>query len=132
MKTPGRRPLPKDPLFDLNYQESYYHSHIRHNPDTGCDEWYGPSHRQGYGMIGAWRQEDGVKIMTTTHRIAGRRKFGRALASDEFVIHRCSNPKCVTEDHLMLGDRFTVHDVMKQNARYHAHGRKPGSKNQPK
>jgi hypothetical protein len=119
-------------LFDLNYQESYYLQHIHHNPNTGCDEWHGPRHRQGYGMIGAWRQADGVKIMTVTHRIAGRRKFGRALDSDEFVIHTCSNPRCVTEDHLMLGDRYTVHDVMKQNARYQASGRKLGSKNRPK
>jgi hypothetical protein len=132
MKTPGRKPQPKDSLFDLNYQESYYLKHIQHNPVTGCDEWTGPSHRQGYGMIGAWRQPDDHKIMTTTHRIAGRRKFGRALHPDEFVIHRCSNPRCVTEDHLELGDRFTVHEVMKQNQRYRAHGRKPGSKNQPK
>lgn len=83
-------------------------------------------------MIGAWRVEDGAKIMTTTHRIAGRRKFQRALEQDEFVIHTCSNPRCVTEDHLIVGDRFAVHQVMKQNHRYSGHGRKPGSKNKPK
>lgn len=132
MKTPGRKPIPKDPLYDLTYQESYYLSHIRHNPESGCDEWHGPSHRQGYGMIGAWRVADGGKIMTTTHRIAGRRKFKRALEQNEFVIHTCSNPRCVTEDHLLLGNRYDVHQVMKQNNRYGSHGRKLGSKNKPK
>lgn len=132
MKTPGRKPIPKDPLFDLTYQEDYFLRHIKHNHATGCDEWEGPSHVQGYGMVGAWRVADGKKIMTTTHRIAARRAFGRALDSKEFVIHKCSNPKCVTEDHLTIGDSFDVHRVMKENGRYNPRGRKKGSKNKPK
>lgn len=117
------RPVtPKDPLYDLWYQESYYMRHQRPGAN-GCIDWHGGMHNQGYGMMGAWRVEDGTKIMTTTHRIAARRKFQRALDSSEYVIHTCSNPRCVNEDHLILGDRSKIHEIMHQNGRHYS-GRK--------
>ena len=118
----GRKTLPKDPLYDLWYQKSYYERHQTPQAN-GCINWQGGWHKQGYGMVGAWRDSDGGKIMTTTHRIAARRKFGRALDSSEYVIHTCSNPACVNEDHLILGNRSTVHDVMRKNGRH-----RPGGK----
>lgn len=121
---PGRKRIPKDDLYDLTYQESYFLRHIKQDPNSECQIWDGPKHRQGYGMMGAWR-EDGTKIMTTTHRIAARRKFQRALDDSEMVIHTCSNPACVSEDHLILGDRFTVHTIMRKNNRYAKTRKKP-------
>ena len=108
----GRRPTPKDDLYDLKYQESYYLRHQKPDPDSECILWDGPKHVQGYGMVGAWRR-DGTKIMTTTHRIAARRKFERELDSSEFVLHTCRNPACVNEDHIAVGDMYTVRANMK-------------------
>jgi hypothetical protein len=49
--------------------------------------------------------------------VIGRLKYGRALAESEYVIHTCSNMACVNPDHLTLGDRSTIHQVMKRNKR---------------
>lgn len=130
-KPMGRPPLPKQKLYDLMYQEEYFNRHIYQDPDSECILWDGPTHRQGYGFVGAWRM-DGTKIMTTTHRIAARQKFQRALDSDEWVIHTCSNPLCVNHDHLAIGDRSDIHAIMKKNGRYKNAGRKKGSKNRAK
>ena len=104
----GRPRQKKDDLYDLWYHADYYNRHQRHNPDTDCIEWTAGMHRQGYGMCGAWRKDDMSKIMTTTHRIAGRLKYGRALDTYEFVYHTCGNPACVNPDHLELGDSSDV------------------------
>ncbi len=114
----GRKPIPKDDLYDLTYQASYFDRHIYQDPDSECILWDGPGHVQGYGMVGAWRKEDGAKIMTTTHRIAARRKYQRDLSSEEWVIHTCSNPRCVNPDHLELGNRSDIHRIMRANNRY--------------
>lgn len=113
----GRKPIPKDQLYDLSYQASYFDRHSQPDPDSDCVLWDGPLHRQGYGFVGAWR-EDGTKIMTTTHRIAARRKFQRALDSDEWIIHTCSNPRCVNPEHLEIGNRSDIHRIMRANNRY--------------
>lgn len=110
----GRRALPKDDLYDLVYLKGFYERHSIPNPKTGCVDWNAGFHPQGYGMVGAWRKSDGSKIMTTTHRIAARRKLGRGLESSEFVVHTCGNPKCVNEDHLTVGDMYTVRAEMKR------------------
>ena len=124
----GMKKTPTDELeliHDLWVRPGIYSQYVNVLP-CGCHEWTGPSHRQGYGMVGAWRKPEGTKIMTTTHRIAARRKFQRALASSEYVIHTCDNPACVNEDHLVLGDRYTVHQVMASRGRH-----RPGGRTQP-
>ena len=121
----GRPRIPKDSLYDLWNQGDYYERHQTPGPGD-CITWHGGMHVQGYGMVGAWRKPEGTKIMTTTHRIAARRKFQRALASSEYVIHTCDNPACVNEDHLVLGDRYTVHQVMASRGRH-----RPGGRTQP-
>jgi hypothetical protein len=102
-------------VFDIWTNLNYINRHQKPG-QNGCVEWTAGKHRQGYGMVGAWRL-DGTKIMTTVHRVLGRIKWGRTLREDEYVIHSCSNMGCVNPDHLMLGDRNTIHQVMKQNKR---------------
>lgn len=114
----GRRRTLKQPLYDLWYHQEYYDRHHAPDPNSDCWLWNGPSHRQGYGMIGAWREPTGEKIMTTCHRIMARRKYQRAIASSEWVIHTCLNPRCVNPDHLVVGTRADLHAVMKRLGRF--------------
>ena len=102
-------------VYDIWCNLSYINKHQQPGVN-GCVEWTAGKHRQGYGMTGAWRL-DGTKIMTTVHRVLGRLKYGRALAESEYIVHTCSNMGCVNPDHLVLGDRTTIHQVMRQNRR---------------
>jgi hypothetical protein len=98
----------------------YFYRHQTED-ENGCMNWTAGKHRQGYGMMGAWRL-DGTKIMTTTHRIAARIAFDRAIDSSEYVIHTCSNMACCNPDHLIIGDRTDIHRVMRKNRRYRPSG----------
>jgi hypothetical protein len=116
------RRKPRTDLYDLEILMDFYQRHQQVRA-SGCIEWTAGRHRQGYGMCGAWRKTDGVKIMTTVHRIAARLKFKRALDSSEMVIHTCSNMSCCNPDHLILGDRHDIHRIMAANHRYRPSGR---------
>lgn len=84
---------------------------------SGCIEWKGPFHRQGYGMYGGVRVSDHKRIMFTVHRFLMKHHLGRALALNEMVIHTCSNFKCCNIDHLIVGNGKTRNKVMKDNGR---------------
>jgi hypothetical protein len=117
----GRKSLPRTRIHDLEINWDYYQRHQVPDPDTGCIAWDAGRHKQGYGMVGAWRQ-DGTKIMTTTHRIAARIHWDRAIDSSELVIHKCSNMNCMNPEHLLIGDRYAIHQVMRANQRYRPRG----------
>lgn len=118
----GRRRLPRTQIHDLEILWDIFQQHQQRTA-TGCWSWSAGQHRQGYGMMGAWRMSDGKKIMTTVHRVAARIKWDRAIASNEMVIHTCSNMNCCNPDHLMLGDRRDIHRVMRNNQRYRPRGK---------
>ena len=117
----GRPRQTRTRLHDLWIHMHYFERHQKPG-DNGCINWDAGRHRQGYGMMGAWRVSDGKKIMTTTHRIAARIAHDRAIDSSEYVIHTCSNMACCNPDHLIIGDRTDIHRVMRKNRRYRPSG----------
>jgi len=120
-------------LGDIIVNMDYYHSRIKTEPDAnGCLNWFGASHRQGYGMFGAIRKSDNKRIMTVTHRITARIKLGRSLTHDDFIIHSCSNMRCQNPDHLFVGDYYTKSANMVRNGRqgYYGGGRNSSQRKQ--
>jgi len=104
-------------LGDILVNERFYREHIWTNPATGCHEWLGGRHRQGYSMISGIRKSDNKKIMTVGHRIAMRMKLGRAIGTQDFVLHRCDNAICLNPDHLILGDKYARSRLMASRGR---------------
>jgi len=97
--------------------------------NTGC--WNvvrGAMHRQGYGMVGAYRITDDKHIMTTAHRAIKKLELKTALPRNQEVYHKCSNMRCCNPDHLLTGSHRDVMTHMVANDR-HAKTRPHGNKN---
>ena len=73
----------------------------------GCVEWAGAKHRQGYGMVGAIRVDNGQRIMTVAHRVAMRIHTGKELTNKDAILHTCGNFLCVNPSHLAF-----KHDIV--------------------
>lgn len=91
---------------------------------TGCIDSLLPLHTQGYTMIGAIRKSDNKRIMTVAHRVAARIKLGRAITSQDAVIHTCNNPACLNPDHITVGDLTLRSQTMISKGRGNFGGRK--------
>jgi len=90
-------------LIDLDF----FHSKLQEDASTGCLNWTGAGHRQGYGMVGIRHTEMPRRLMTVAHRVAMIAHLGRELAYEEYVIHTCGNNRCCNPAHLFVG---TAHD----------------------
>lgn len=91
---------------------------IKIDPATDCHVWQGASHRQGYGMMGYVDDRTQSGNMTVVHRLAMMLHLNRELDSQEFVIHKCHNQKCVNPAHLILGDSSERYKVMVEKGHY--------------
>jgi hypothetical protein len=110
------RKKPRQRLFDIEIHADYLARHQQPDAHSDCVLWTGPRHRQGYGWIGAWR-DDGTKIMTTVHRVIARQKYQQPLASDQLVLHVCGEASCVNPDHIKLGDRSEMQRMRYQRVK---------------
>lgn len=70
---------------------------------TGCINWTGALHPQGYGMVMIWDAETGKKKMATAHRVAYKMAHDANIKRSDFVIQTCCNHRCVNPLHLTLG-----------------------------
>lgn len=82
------------------------------DPDTGCLNWQGAKHAQGYGRI--WDGENRVYA----HRVAWELANGEELG-DRCACHHCDNPSCIEPTHLFAG---TVADNMQDKTVKGRHG----------
>ena len=75
---------------------------------TGCVEWTGAQHRQGYGFVGAIQWPTEKRIMTVTHRVAMRLHLNRDLTTKEHIQHTCGNKLCCNPQHLVITQRYPI------------------------
>jgi hypothetical protein len=72
----------------------------RRNPATGCLEWTGGVNGNGYGSLGV-----GGRKTKLAHRLAFELVHG-PMSRNQFVCHRCDNPRCIEVAHLFLGSQL--------------------------
>jgi hypothetical protein len=86
------------------------------NTETGCLEWTKYSCTSaGYGQLPYQGK------MHYAHRLSYQMANGVYLGKDNFVCHKCDNPKCINPEHLFLGDAKTNIQDMYAKGREHKH-----------
>lgn len=103
-------------IHDLQVDTNYLARHQHAGPGD-CISWTAGKHKQGYGMIGAFRK-DGTKIMTTVHRVIARIKYDQPLDSSQMIVHTCDNSNCCNPDHIEKGDRDAIYRYARINGTF--------------
>lgn len=86
--------------------------------DKGCWDWQGQLGDEGYGVI------DITCLTFKAHRFSFVIFNGRE--PENYVCHRCDNPKCVNPDHLFDG---TAKDNRRDCVKKNRHASRKGEKN---
>jgi hypothetical protein len=94
----------------LTKYKSYYESHVKVDPITGCELWTGCKNNIGYGMF----RYDGK--MRTVHRL--KMEWEGHDIDKKIVYHTCNNYHCVNPDHLRVGTLFDKAQMMLSRGNY--------------
>ncbi len=88
------------------------------NPETGCLEWAYELRRNYPCYYVPWDLVDGKNRHTRAHRLAYGLAYG-PFDPDLHVLHSCDNPKCISPNHLFLGDNTAnIQDSVSKGRRW--------------
>jgi hypothetical protein len=105
--------------FSLSFLKTKFESKLL-IVESGCWEWQGTRHPQGYGRL--WAQ--GKRV--SSHILAYQIYKGQTEGLD--VCHHCDNPPCCNPDHLFLGThQDNMQDMIQKGRSNHPKGQDCGT-----
>jgi len=114
-----------DVIADVRYNHSKMMQRIDETAGpNACWTWNGPTHSQGYGMVGGVRIGSDKRIMQTVHRLLLKIKMNSDLKGLD-AVHTCGNMNCHNPAHLFAGTAKEILEL--REARGYKHfGRQTG------
>lgn len=104
--------------YSHNMKERIYHWFIQ-TDQKECWNWNGTIGKRGYGVI---RQQN---KLCYAHRKIYEIENNITLNSNQIIMHKCDNPKCVNIHHLEIGTlQDNVQDMINKNRQCKGEGKK--------